>query len=414
MGKKIKWIVLIVLVLLTAVLTTFTYAQKNVTAPQISVGETAVYTLPPSPRSSLRQPLPPNPIHLQKEAPSTAAPGSTITYRIWLDNIEAVSHTFSLTDTLPSGLAYIAGSASNGLLYDDLNSTLTWQGELGPGTRGYHITTTAPLTYVNLGDLGAPNLCQQTADCDDGSVQFTLNGDSLTFYDEVLTQINVSANGFLFGAAGLTEPACVACPQPLPRTMQPNQLIAGLWRDVDTSAGIGQWYGGLLVGWLPNPADIVFYANWHEAAQFTAPFVQASHAIAIVLDGQSEPAGRIYFVYDEVAPEIASFGYTVGVENSTGTEGATFAFTPCSEQPCLQASPVGDLPAAGTTLRLDPAVVGGSSARLFTFQAQVTAAVGTEIVNEVTAVRTDSQHTVMATAVTTIIYTTYLPLIAKQ
>jgi hypothetical protein len=72
------------------------------------------------------------------------------------------------------------------------------------------------------------------------------------------------------------------------------------------------------------------------------------------------------------------------------------------------------LPAAGTTLRLDPAVVGGSSARLFTFQAQVTAGVGTEIVNEVTAVRTDSQQTVMATAVTTIIYTTYLPLIAKQ
>jgi uncharacterized repeat protein (TIGR01451 family) len=353
---------------------------------------------------------------LRKRAPAYAVPGQIITYEIVLDNLDAVTRTFSLTDTLPSGARYLSGSATGGLVYDGGTHQLTWRGEIGPGTLGYEVTAVTPIPYVNLGELGADNLCGRFDNCDEASVLFdlqTLYGESVTFYGETLTQLSVLDNGIIYGPEGWSGTACSACPQPLPQPTELNQVMAGLWRDIDTSGGVGAWYGAVLDGLLSNTVDKVFYANWHDAGQFESPLTTSRHAIAVVLDGQSEPAGRIYFIYDDISGRTAltSYGYTIGVENKDGSEGLTVAFAPCHSTPCVVGSAVGSLPANGSTLRLDPAIVGGSSALHFTYQVEVTSSAGSTLTNVVEASDEGAAPVMVAQANVAIEYRIQLPVI---
>jgi uncharacterized repeat protein (TIGR01451 family) len=357
---------------------------------------------------------------LSKTVPAVAQPGQIITYTIALDNLDAISHTFSLTDTLPAGLSYVPGSATGGLAYNPATRQFTWSGDVGPGTLGYKITQAASSHYVNL---GGDNLCAgfiPIENCDDGVVEFDLASSSYsyTFYDETLTRIFVSANGFLFGPDGRDGSDCTVCtalPQPFPESAIMNQAVAGLWRDIDMSGGVGEWYAAVITGLLSNPADKVFYVNWHDAGQFGAPLTTSRNAIAIVLDGQSEPAGRIYTIYDDITNSdlLNSEGFSIGVENKDGTEGLTYAFAPCRSASCVLANAVGSLPANGTALRLDPAIVGGSSARIFTYQVEVTAVPPALIANTVTATSDGPAADLIALADLLVEYRVYLPLIHK-
>ncbi len=367
---------------------------------------------------AVRKSLSSNPGVLSKTAPDFAEPDQIITYKITLDNLDNMTHTFRLTDTLPVGVTYLPGPSSSELVYDDINHQLTWEGNMGLGTLGYEVTAVnPPLPYINLGDLpDAPaNLCASFVNCDDGIVHYDLSTDgvSYTFYDETLSDIFVSANGLLLGPESIQDFACTACPEPLPTDSQLNQVIAGLWRDLDASQGVGQWYAALLDGWLPG--STVFYANWHDVGHYGDPFTTSRHAIAVVLDGQSEPNGRIYYLYDSIPnpAAIAAHGYVVGVEDKGGVSGETIAFAPCVDAICVQQAGVGSLPASGTTLRLDPAVVGGPSAKTFTYQVQVTAEAGTLLTNTVEVTSDGLGETVTAVADVFVEYRRYFPLIFK-
>jgi hypothetical protein len=309
----------------------------------------------------------------------------------------------------------VPGSATGGLLYDSGKNRLTWSGEVRPGTPGYVVTAVPSLPYVNLGDLDVSNLCDHFENCDEGHVFFDLNAldsQSYEFYGQTLTELYVSANGIIFGPEGWLGIACTACPQPLPEPAELNQVMAGLWRDIDTSNGVGEWYGAILSGLLPNAADKVFYANWHDAGQFGDPLLTSRHAIALVLNGQSEPAGRIYFIYDHISDRtaLASYGYTIGVENKDGHEGLTYAFAPCDSAPCIPGNPAGALPADEATLRWDPAIVGGSSATIFTYRVKVTAPTGAIITNTAEASSNTGSFAV-ATADVLVEARFYLPLV---
>lgn len=355
---------------------------------------------------------------LTKSALLYAEPGQIITYQIELNNLDNINNTYFLTDTLPANVSYVNASATGGLVYDPGNHQFTWSGLLGPGQLGYEITQVTPLSYVNLGDVVNPpdDICSLLGDCDEGTAVFdlTTTGNSVTFFGDTLTTLNASTNGFIYGPNGLTGPACTACPQPLPNIAEPNQLIAGLWRDIDMSGGNGQWYGSILTGLLDNPSDKVFYVNWHNAGQLGNPFLTSQHAIAIVLDGQSEPAGRIYLIYNHISdPDaLSEAGYTIGVENSTGTVGLTQAFTRCQDTPCVNHGQIGTLPTNGTTLRLDPAIVSNNT-KVFTYQVQINGDVGDLITNEV--VVTSDGIVTEGTAVTNtkVGYRYYYPIVGK-
>lgn len=377
---------------------------------------------------AVKKPYTSAPLLLTKEPSALAAlTGSTVQYTLQLANLDGVTNTYSLTDTLPAGVDYVLGSATGGLVYNAGTRQLTWTGEIDPGSIEYTISAVDPLPYVNLGDepFNWPGICATyfDPDCDDVALIYDLAGvgRSYTFYGETLTEIDQSSNSMIFGPEGWLGSACSACNQFLPEPQEINQVLAGLWRDVHPGAGgQGEFYGGLLVGLLDNPSDVVFYGNWHDVGQFDDPTITTRHAIAIVLDGQSEPAGRIYYIYDDITGDLTTNGYTVGVENKTGTMGETWAYAPCDGSACIYHDPLGSPPANGTTLRLDPLLPTGNYTRTFTYEVQVTASAGTLLTNraEVSSTSSDPEAAHMwamaDVSVTEIPPTIYLPAVYRN
>lgn len=356
---------------------------------------------------------------LGKTAVSFAEPNEIISYEITLNNLNAITQTFALTDTLPTAVSYIPNSATGGLTYNSATHQLVWEGEVGPGELGYKAEWVPNIEYVNLGQLQnpPPDLCVATGDCDEGVLMLDLSnqGHSFPFFGETVDALYLHTNGFLSLGNSFAFPTCAACPQPLPHGATPSGLIAGFWRDVDISNGDGHIYGNLLVGLLENPADTVFYANWQDVTQFGNPFQLSAHGVAIVLEGQSEPAGRIYFLYDYIANHalMRESGYAIGVENQDGTVGHTEAFAPCPESFCTDGVSVGTLPTADATLRLDPAIVAGANGKTFTYQVRVTGAPGQLISNQVTASADGLDGGLTAVADTQIGYRLHLPLVGR-
>ena len=90
---------------------------------------------------AVKKPYTSAPLLLSKEPSVLAAPtGSIVEYTIQLTNRDSVTHTYSLTDTLPAGVEYVPSSATGGLVYDPGTRQLTWQGEVDPGAIEYEIT----------------------------------------------------------------------------------------------------------------------------------------------------------------------------------------------------------------------------------------------------------------------------------
>jgi uncharacterized repeat protein (TIGR01451 family) len=334
------------------------------------------------------------PLLVSKQPDVNAAPtGTILTYTIQLTNRDSISHTYSLTDTLPEGVSYVAGSAAGGLVYDDVNHQLTWEGVVEAGSIGYEISQVDHLTYTNLADLGANGICADyfPDDCDDVLLTYDLGADSYTFYGETLHEVDQSSNSMIIGAEGWLGLACSACNQFLPEPTEINQVMAGLWRDVHPgNGGQGEFYGGTLSGLLDNPDDAVFYGNWHQVGQFGDPTIQSSHAIAIVLDGQSEPAGRIYYIYEDITGDLTTNGFTVGVEDKFGDMGETWGYAPCLGGNCISHDPLGTPPADGTTLRLDPFYASENYTKTFTYQVEITAPTGTLLTNQLEVTSTSS------------------------
>lgn len=69
-----------------------------------------------------------------KLAKATAFPGEPLTYLILLDNAGATSISLALTDTIPAGASYIAGTLSGGATYDPAINSVLWSGTVPAGT----------------------------------------------------------------------------------------------------------------------------------------------------------------------------------------------------------------------------------------------------------------------------------------
>ncbi|NKQ35319.1 MAG: DUF11 domain-containing protein [Chloroflexi bacterium] len=173
---------------------------------------------------------------IRKTGPTHFQPGGAARYEITLANYESVTHTYRLTDTLPSQLAYVPDS-SDGLTYDPTTRTLTWQGELAPGDLDTVIEeNNFTLPYLDLADFGAVNLCDDFIangeDCDDVTVTFNLgvNGYTANLYGETLTQLVISSNGIALAGDGPDSQPQSGHNQWLPDASPPGHLLAGLWR----------------------------------------------------------------------------------------------------------------------------------------------------------------------------------------
>ncbi len=346
---------------------------------------------------------------IRKTGPAYLQPDAIAHYEITLTNYENVTHTYRLTDTLPSQLAYVPNPATstgsvqaNNLTYDPTTRTLTWQGELSPGNLDYIIEENGlTLPYLDLADFGAVNLCDDFIangeDCDDVTVTFNLgvNGYTANLYGETLTQLVISANGIALAGDGPDSQPQSGHNQWLPDASAPGHFLAGLWRDVDMGGAdtgtSGRWHAAIISG-LVQGYD-VFYAQWHDAPYANDPDLTARHAIAVVLNTSASSAqamaGHAFFIYDNISDpgQTIAQGYTTGIEDKLGVRGVTYAYAPCCGDP---QPPQGYPPVAGTTLHLRPVLFGMDNdyRRTFSYKAIVNAQVPETVVN--TAVATSS------------------------
>jgi uncharacterized repeat protein (TIGR01451 family) len=258
----------------------------------------------------------------------TVAPGGTLTYTLAITNATNVDQTFRITDTLPSALSYVSGTATIGLFYNAASTSLTATRTL-TAFQGDVITTTGAPSYYELSapGHGGQNICQAYfPQCDDNAI--TLGGSMLAFrYLGVdYTTITLDSNGFVIpGSAGTTADNQN---QDLPDTAAPNGVIAPFWDDLDLNGsdpvdmGGGDWYYGV----VQEAANLYLVVEWHNAQK--KHDASRSYSFQVWIQQHTE---HITFAYDHLTGTTSSA--TIGFENSNGTLGYSYLFNGAGSVP---------------------------------------------------------------------------------
>lgn len=201
----------------------------------------------------------------------------------------------------------------------------TYQGDdsaCGGGFLGYSISSCAN-AFEDISATGT----QLALGDDQGTVVpigFTFN-----FFGTDQANIAVCSNGYLTFGPTLTD----FSNDPIPSAAAPNDMIAPLWDDFNPGAG-GTVHHQTL-GAAPNRR---FIAQWTNVPQFAAADSNTFQAVLF------EGSNTINFRYGAVTPEAFAGDYSIGVENSTGTEGASVAGNTAAQGVCHLVEPVTDPP----------------------------------------------------------------------
>ena len=380
------------------------------------------------PTSTSRESDPNNPfVTVRKHGPPVTSPNSTVHFAIEVNNYEHVTRTFKISETLPPSLRLVADchipdacDSADSLTHNPTTNTLTWQGNIPPANLDYIIAPSfINLPYIDLANFDVPNLCntfqeEMNGQCYQASVTFNLgiNNYASTIYGVRQHQLTVTTDGsILFGDHAAT---IHGHNQMLPQKIRPNGIMAGLWREVDMTIS-GRWHVAILNGLIDG--HDVFYAQWHDAPSSDNPNVTTRHAIAVVLDGMGEHDGHIFYIYDNVSDSaaLAQDGYTIGIEDSMGLRGSSYAYAPC----CHVSSPMlGYPPSSNTTLHLNPTLLNyrAEFSRVLTYLAMVNASVPSTIMSTVNVSSDSPDPTLLHTWSThylSVRNQTYLPLVIK-
>ncbi len=228
--------------------------------------------------------------------------------------------TISIRDTIPTGLT-IRRSSITGASYDSSTHTLSFAGQL-PGQKPAAMTIISdtaglPTGYLSLASLGVPpSRC--TATCDDAVATyivpaFTYNGIS---YDHV----TITTNGYLIvGSAN----NLAIFNQRLPNPIEPNNVIAPYWTDLDllgsapNDTGGGTWYAAYVT--FQGDPRTWFVAEWADAARYGRSAADSHHSFQVWIEGGSD---QIHMAYGPNSP--IEDRATVGAENADGTVGSNY------------------------------------------------------------------------------------------
>jgi uncharacterized repeat protein (TIGR01451 family) len=323
---------------------------------------------------------------------AVASPGSTLSYTINLINNSAENTTFFVRDPLPANLAYVDGSLSANASFNAAENQIEAAIPL--------LATSGSLTPVDWGGfqdlttfkaIDLDSYC--AGECDDAA--FNINGVPLTYFGTPYTRIGITSNGFIQpgGATSTT-----ASTQRLPAAGAPNNVIAPMWTDLNLDAG-GDWF---LAGVTDGTNDYTV-VQWTAVPHFDTPTDLYTFQIWIV-DGTDE----IYFTYGTLPAGAATHNTEIGIENITGTAGATYYNRSNTGSVGTLPNPSSTTPDLAVDTVLDQAAI--------TYQAMVdvTDITADEVVNVVEVAYSNSTVVDRAFARTALVFLkTYLPLLLK-
>ena len=255
-----------------------------------------------------------------------AMAGDTLTYDITVEpNVTNENLDYTITDTIPDGMTYVAGSATGGATVTD--GVLSWAGTLpspalAEGT--YEVTTNATDAscdtpfgggYVDLESLASiftdPGISGDTV----AYTAFT-SGD-VAFYGNDHNGMSFTDDGFAIFDVAANYGGAPWIPQTLPDADVPNNLAAMLWQDFeifyDAAANTG-------VSLATAGGDTLLVVEYDDIQLFGGGDSVMDMEILVWRTADDSPgAWEILMAYDNVNLTVPG---TIGVENADGT-GAT-------------------------------------------------------------------------------------------
>jgi uncharacterized repeat protein (TIGR01451 family) len=255
----------------------------------------------------------------------TASPGDTLTYTITVQpNVTNEDLGYTITDSIPDGLTYVDGSATNGATVT--NGVLSWMGVLpSPAlAAGNYVVTTSdndPMCdtgfggYVNLEDFGI------TADAgiSGDTVAFTAfaSGDPFEFYGSSYTGMGFTDDGFGIFDVGTNYGGQPWVAQTIPDAAAPNNVAAALWNDYEILYDAGANTGvSIATAGAPGGVavveydDVVLYGETDSVADFEIVMARAVD--------DTPGFYEIVYAYDNVS--INPNPTTIGAENADGDQ----------------------------------------------------------------------------------------------
>jgi uncharacterized repeat protein (TIGR01451 family) len=255
-------------------------------------------------------------------APAVAMMGDTLTYEIVVQpNVTPEDLAYTITDVIPDGLTYVAGSATaTGGVVDVVDNVLTWTGVMAVPEIEYILTTSAddPLCdtgfggYVNLEAFGF--LTDPAVTGDTVALTAFSSGDPFNYYGVEYTGMGFTDDGFGIFDPGSNYGGAPWVPQTIPNPDPPNNVLAAFWQDFEifydapTNAGVTLVTAGAPGGWaIVEYDDIQLWGGSPAIMDFK---MVVSRAV-INAPGFYE----IVYAYDNINYALPA---TIGVEDALG------------------------------------------------------------------------------------------------
>jgi uncharacterized repeat protein (TIGR01451 family) len=279
---------------------------------------------------------------LKVASSGTALLGDTVTYTITVQpNVTPVELTYWITDTIPTGMTYVTGTANANVgTVGVVGDVLTWTGAM-PSEGFYTVadSTTDPTNcvvplansgaYTDLAGYGI--LANPSISGDTLVVNWTTSGDPdhLEFFGKDVGNVwHFTDDGFAFFDPS-TPGAAPWSNQPIPSASDPNNLMAILWNDFeivyDQATNRGVTTANLGPGGQPPFSAHIFEFDDMEPWPVGSTNIRYDFEVFVWRDVSFAPGDyEIFFAYDNLTG-LTGDG-TIGVENGTGTAGAQIAY----------------------------------------------------------------------------------------
>ena len=264
---------------------------------------------------------------------ATAEVGETVTYTISVQpNIAAPDLSYTVTDAIPAGMAYVNASATaNSGNVSVAGSTLTWSG-VQAGTAGIGVTytwtnsVTDPLCRTGVApphDLYADLVTINPALVPDpmvsgDTVAFNAygTGAQFSFYDVNYTGLTFTDDGFVVFDAVNDYGGFPWLTQAVPDAEVPNNLIAMFWKDLEIVHQAGT-RGVTLASADPDVAII----EYDDVQLFGDPANQYDFEIIMTRARSDAPGAYEYRIAFDNMTGTQADAATIGGENAGGTSG---------------------------------------------------------------------------------------------
>jgi hypothetical protein len=191
-----------------------------------------------------------------------------------------------------------------------------------PGSSsGEYFLETWENEFEDISGSGTESIASHCDDCGENvPLGFVFN-----FFGIAKSDVGISSNGYLTFGPDLSD----FSNDPIPTAIDPNDLIAPLWDDLNPSQG----------GSVHHQSDgSNFIAQWTNVPEF---FNIGSNTFQAVLYNGSN---AIEYRYWEFTPEAFPGDYTVGIENADGTEGVSVDAATILPGDCIRFVPSNPFP----------------------------------------------------------------------